>query len=117
MVTAKARFISKLLRRKYGVIGIVASRYVSAGYGVKFNIRSGEILFDIIALKGNEKLALKVFSWNIVLKTEDINRIINAAKSIGAKPVVILYGKGPKLSDELISKLDELEIGIRRIRN
>jgi len=116
MATAKARFISKLFKKRYGVIGIVAGRYVSAGYGVKFNIRSGEIVFDIIALKENEKLAIKVYNGKATLKIDDVNKIVNAAKNINAKPVIILYGKGPKVSDELINKLDEIEISIRRIR-
>jgi len=116
MVTAKARFISKLFRERYGVIGVVAGRYVSAGYGVKFNIRSGEVVFDIVALKENEKLAIKVYNGRVVLEIEDVNKIIDAAKNVNAKPVIILYGRGPKVSDELINKLDEIEISIRRIR-
>jgi len=116
MVTAKARFISKLFRERYGVIGIAAGRYISAGYGVKFNIRSGEVVFDIVALKENEKLAIKVYNGKVILEIEDVNKIIDAAKNINAKPVIILYGRGPKVSDELINKLDEIEISIRRIR-
>ncbi len=116
MVTAKARFISKLLKERYGVVGTVAGRYVSAGYGVEFNIKSGGVVFDIVALKGNEKLAIKIYNGKIVLGVEDIDKIINAAKNINAKPVIILYGRGPRITDELINKLDEMEINIRRIR-
>jgi len=116
VVTAKARFISRLLREKYGVVGVVAGRYIGAGYGVKFNIRSGDVLFDIVALKGGEKLAVKVFNGNIVLKTEDVERVIGAARSMGAKPVIILYGRGPRISSDLLEKLDDLEVVVRRIR-
>ncbi len=115
MVTAKAKFISRRLREKYGVVGKVAERYISAGYSVTFNVKCNDVLFDFIAKKG-EKIGVKIYNGKIKVGLEDIEKISRAAEKLGVKPVIVLYGSGPSVSEEALDKADELNISIKRIR-
>ncbi len=116
MVTAKAKFISKKLAQKYGVIGKVASRYVAAGYSVNILSEQSNSFFDIIAIKSGEKYAIKVFTNAKEIGYEELKKIVDEATKIGAKPIAVLYGSGPRISEDALSKLDELHIKIKRVR-
>ncbi len=112
MVTAREKFVWKKLREKYGLVGEVAGRYVAAGYGVKLGIKSGETLFDIVAQRKNEKLAIKIVYEKKPITYSDLEKIEKDAKAINAKPVLVLYGKGPWIPREELEKLDDSELTI-----
>jgi len=82
MSLAKIRFVQKALIEKYGNVGIVASRYLEAGFSVRVNHPTH----------------------------------LGSAKLVRAKPILVLYGNGPKLSDELFRFCKERGVKIRRIR-
>lgn len=116
MVTAREKFVWKKLREKYGVIGEVAGRYIAAGYGVSVNVKVGDVLFDIIASKKGEKLAIKVFYGARIVKSGEVEALVKAAENINGKPVIILYGSGPKVSEDALEKIREHGVGLKRIR-
>ncbi len=116
MVTARERFVWKKLREKYGVIGEVAGRYVAAGYSVSKDVKVGDLVFDLVASKEGKKLAIKVFYETKTISGDEIEAYAKAAKKINAKPIIVLYGGGPRVSEGALEKIDEFDVGLRRIR-
>ncbi|MCE4599308.1 MAG: hypothetical protein F7C81_03825 [Desulfurococcales archaeon] len=115
MTTAKRIFESKMLSEKYGVLGKVAGRYIKAGYsirGVDLEERS------FIAARRGEKLLVKVI-WN-VNKIDDsmLDELKNKAKTLNAKPLLIVYGAKPRVSAirSIIDSIKAREISFRRIK-
>ncbi len=116
MSLAKIRFVQKALMEKYGSIGIVASRYLEAGFSVRVNhpTRLGPV--HIIASGNGMRLAIEVFSEPRDVPRDVVEKLIEKAKLVRAKPILVLYGNGPKLSDELYRFCREHGIKVRRIR-
>ncbi len=115
MTTAKRIFESKMLSEKYGALGKVAGRYIKAGYsirGVDLEERS------FIAARRGEKLLVKVI-WN-VNKIDDsmLDELKNKAKTLNAKPLLIVYGAKPRVSAirSIIDSIKAREISFRRIK-
>lgn len=116
MVTARERFLWKKLREKYGIVGEVAGRYIAAGYGVTRDVKVGDIRFDLVASKDKQRLAIKIFHETKEITPDIIEAYALAAKRIGSKPVIILYGKGPRISEEALNKAIELDVSLKRIQ-
>ncbi|MCD6487868.1 MAG: hypothetical protein J7K21_01410 [Desulfurococcales archaeon] len=116
MVTARARFIQKKISKKYGIVGKVAGRYIGAGYSVSFNKKVGDLTFDFIASKNRQILAIKIVSNTTLVKPGLVDQVAEAAKKISAKPVIILYGSGPSISEDALKKANEAGISIKRLR-
>ena len=116
MGLAKIRFIQKSLIEKYGILGNVASRYLEAGLNVRIlhPTRHGPI--HIVVNGNNIRLAIEVFAESREVPKEVIERIVEKAKLIKAKPVLILYGDGPKLTNEAFELCRKYGVKVRRIR-
>ncbi len=114
MTTARQIFVSKKLMAKYGVKGRVASRYVRAGYSVTINPPLEGV--DFTASKHGVRYA-GIILWE--KKTYGVE-VVEKAHGIGekyrVKPVIILYGSGPRLSEDTLAAAREKGIIIRRIR-
>ena len=116
MVTARTKFLWRKLRSKYGVVGEVAGRYIAAGYSVRIGVKCGDLVFEIVASKGGQKLAIKVYSGSKTVSLDDIDVVKKASERIGARPVIVLYGRGARLSSDVVEKIDELGVSIKRIK-
>ena len=116
MSLAKIKFTQKLLKEKFGVKGIVAGRYLEAGYHVKVDYEASKGKVDIYAIKENDKFAIKVIEKNTLVTVDEVKDLVEKAKTLNAKPVLILYGLGPKLTDEILRAINELNVKIRRMR-
>ncbi len=116
MSLARIVFLQKKLREKYGVEGYVAGLYLEAGYSVEVGFATGEGRVAVKAVKGGEVLAVDVLTEKKVYGVEAVEAIARKAKSIGAKPVLVLYGSGPRLSKEALEKARELGVRVRRVR-
>ena len=116
MSLAKIRFVQKALIEKYGHIGIVASRYLEAGFSVRVNhpTRFGPI--HIVASGNGMRLAIEVFSEPREVPQDILEKLIEKAKLVRAKPVLVLYGNGPKLGNEIFKFCKEHGIKVRRMR-
>ena len=116
MSLARIRFIQKSLIEKYGILGHVASRYLEAGLSVRVlhPTRYGPI--HIVVNGNNTRLAIEVFAESREVPREVVERIVEKAKLIKAKPVLILYGDGPKLTDEVFDLCRKYGVKVRRIR-
>ncbi|HID80723.1 MAG TPA: hypothetical protein EYP48_03280 [Ignisphaera sp.] len=116
MSLARIRFIQKSLIEKYGVIGIVASRYLEAGLSVRVlhPTRYGPI--HIVVSGNNIRLAIEVFSEAREVPKEVVERVVEKAKLIKARPVLVLYGDGPRLTDEVFELCRKYGVKVRRIR-
>ncbi len=116
MTSARIAYLQKVYREKYGPIGVVASRYLGAGYSVEIMhpTRYGPI--HIIARGNNTIMAIEVIDKPIKVTIDDIQRLSNKAKLINAKPILILYSDGPIISDDVYSFCRENGVRIRRIR-
>ena len=116
MVTAREAFEAKLLKQKYGVIGAVAGRYRTAGYSVEVKSTSEEDAINFIAKKRGERLGVKVVISAGRVGVEVVERLAAKAKEEGLKPILVLYGAGPKVDSKVIEKANELGVSIRRVR-
>lgn len=116
MTTAREAFEAKKLAQKYGVVGRVAGRYRVAGYNVDVLTTDEEADYNFTAYKKGEKLAVKVVHRSGQVPVEVVEKLAGGAKEQGYKPILILYGAGPKLSESVLSRAGELQVSIRRIR-
>jgi len=116
MTTARATYLQKIYREKYGPIGVVAGRYLGAGYSVEIMhpTRYGPI--HIIARGNNTIMAIEVIDKPTKVTIDDVQRLINKAKLVKAKPILVLYSDGPTISDDVYRFCKENGVKIRRIR-
>lgn len=113
LTSAKQKFIINKLLKKGGVLNKVASRYIESGFKVRIQPSIDKI--DIIACKGGEKYGLKVFYQKKVITKKDIEDFLKKCIENSLKPVIVIYGNGPVLSQELL-KEETREFLIKRIR-
>ena len=115
MATARQKYISRVLARKYGLVGRVAGRYVEAGYSVELfhPTRLGPL--HILAHKGNGIIAIEVFNKGLVT-LDAVKSLHEKSKLVKARPVVLLYGNSVGLSSEAESYCRENGVKIRRLR-
>jgi len=116
MTLAEIVFQRKKLEEKYGVEGKVAGLYVEAGYDVRMGFNTGKGRLSFVAKKGGQLLAVDVVVASKTVGRDAVEAIAEKAKTINAKPVLVLYGAGPKLSDEAKAAARELGVEIRRVR-
>ncbi len=116
MTTAREAFEAKKLAQKYGVIGKVAGRYVTAGYSVDVVTTDENAPINFTAVKKGERLAVKVFSKSGHVPVDVVSSLAAKAKESGYKPVLVLYGAGPKVTDELLGKIRDEGVSVRRVR-
>ena len=116
MVTAREAFEAKKLAQKYGVIGKVAGLYRMAGYEVEVKDTSDGAEFNFIARKRRESLIVKVYTKNNHVPLDVVEKLAKAGSEGGYKPILVLYGRGPKVTTELINKAKELNVSLRRVR-
>ena len=116
MTLAEIVFTSKKLAEKYGVGGKVAAKYVAAGYSVKMEFPTAHGTVSFVAKKGSTVLAVDVVDGSRVVDEGVVRAIVEKAKSIRAKPVLVLYGSGPRLSEEAKKAAAELGVSVRRVR-
>ncbi len=116
MSLARIVFMQKKLSKKFGVVGKVAGRYLEAGFSVHIGFETPEGRVDIVAKKEGQVLAIDVVDGAVKIEPETVEVVAKKARSINAKPVLVLYGAGPKLTDEAKAKAKELGVQLRRIR-
>ena len=74
MSLAKIRFTQKILKEKFGVKGIVAGRYLEAGYHVRIDYETSKGKVDVYAVKENNKYAIKVIDKNTNVAIDEVKR-------------------------------------------
>ena len=116
MSLARIVFLQKKLREKYGPRGYVAGLYLEAGYHVVVGFPTAHGEVDVKAVKGGESYAIDVLVDKRVYGPEVVEAIAKKAESIHAKPVLVIYGNGPKLSKEALEKAKELGVRVKRVR-
>lgn len=116
MVTAREAFEAKKLIAKYGVVGRVAARYRTAGYQVKVEKSEPGSDYNFIAWKKGEKLVVAVYTKSGQVPEDAVEMLANAAKEVGGKPILVLYGSGPKTTGSLVEKARNLGVSLRRVR-
>ena len=111
MTTPRRIHLARTLEEKYGVIGKVASRYVTAGLHVTMMhpTRYGPVHFVV---QGNGlKLAVDVVTGGDFLTAAELLK--KKAELLRAKPVLVLYGD---LKAD-VKKLAETGVNVRRVRD
>ena len=116
MTLAEIVFQQKKLEQKYGVEGKVAGRYVEAGFHVRMNVNTKHGRVSFVAIKGGEKLAVDVVSGKKVVGREELEAIKRKAESLGARPVLVLYGSGVVLGDDAKEFVRENNVAVKRVR-
>jgi len=113
---AKIRYLQKVLANKYGVKGKAAGIYVEAGYRVNIDFPTKKGIIHIYAIKGSDRVVAEVLWESKKIGTDTVESLAEKAKILNARPVLIIYGEGPILTEEAKSKAEELGILIKRIR-
>lgn len=116
MTTAREAFEAKKLAQKYGVVGKVAGRYREAGYQVDVDTIDEDAPYNFTAYKKGEKLAVKVVYKSGPVEDSVVEKLAGDAGEKGYKPILVLYGAGPKVSESVLSKAKELGVSIKRVR-
>ncbi|ABM81038.1 hypothetical protein [Hyperthermus butylicus] len=116
MTLAEIVFTKKKLAEKYGVEGKVAGRYVEAGYSVKMKFPTPKGTVSFVAKKESTILAVDVIYGSVNVGRSMVETIAEKARSINAKPILVLYGSGPVLLDDAKTAARELGVEIRRVR-
>lgn len=116
MVTAREAFEAKKLAARYGVVGKVAALYRTAGYQVEVERAEPGADYNFVAWRRGEKLVVAVYSRAGQVPEEALDRLANAARERGGRPVLVLYGAGPKSTGALVGKARELGVSLRRVR-
>ena len=113
MATARQAYLASKLVEKYGVFGCVASRYVTAGYSARMlhPTRYGPV--HIIAKKHGIVLAIDVVTEN--LTSEVAKKLLEKAKLLRARPVLVVYGKGVAVPGDVILFCRENGIKLKRV--
>jgi hypothetical protein len=117
MATAKARYLQKVFEEKYGVIGKVAGKYLEAGYSIEFMhpTRYGKV--HILARKEGKILAIEVIDKSGNVDENVVKTFLEKAKLLKAKPILVLYSDGPKITENLYKFCIDNGIKIRRIKS
>jgi len=116
LTLAEIVFTKKKLERRYGVEGYVAGRYVEAGYSVTMRFKTPGGVVSFVAKRSGELLAVDVVNGTIEVGREMVEAIAEKAASIRAKPVLALYGSGPRVTEEALGAAREKGVTIRRFR-
>ncbi|NPA04784.1 MAG: hypothetical protein GXO09_01635 [Crenarchaeota archaeon] len=116
MTTAREAFVAKKLRQRYGVVGSVAGLYVRAGYSVRVGVQTKAGVADVFAVKEGVKLAIKVLTESKPYGRDVVELAKKIAGELGAKPVIVLYGAGPRLTEEAVKAAEEAGVSVRRVR-
>ena len=116
MATHRELYEARMLATRYGPIGKVAGSYRTAGYEVEvIGVEEG-LPVNFIATKTGERLAVKVYLKSGQVPLSVIEELKREASNSNCRPVLVLYGRGPRLTKEIIEKAKEMEVAIRRVR-
>ena len=88
---------------------------MEAGFNVRMSVKTSIGELDILAIKGDMKLAIDVILSRPPTEME-LEQVAKKAKELNAKPVLLLYGVKGGLSDRITSKAKELGVLLKRIR-
>lgn len=91
MATYRQAYLAKLLESKFGTIGKVAGRYVTAGLHVTLRLPTRLGPVDIFAQGAGQKLAIEVLEKSEGAR-EKAEKLVKKAELLKAKPVLVLYG-------------------------
>lgn len=116
MTTAREAFEAKKLAEKYGVIGKVAGRYREAGYQVEVVAADEDSAYNFTAERRGERLAVKVAVKPGPVPVEVLEKLAGQAGEHGYKPMLVLYGSGPRLVKATATRAAELKVSVRRAR-
>jgi len=113
MVTPRQAYLASKLVEKYGVIGRVASRYLTAGYSVRIlhPTRYGPV--HVVALKHGTTLAIDIATGSV--SVEIAKNILEKSKLLRAKPILVIYGRSVVVPEDVKTFCDENGIKLRRI--
>lgn len=114
MTSAKRLFLMRKLREKYSVKGRVASRYIAAGFSVTINPPLTGV--DFTATKHGFRYAGIILWEKKTYNTDVVEKAHSIGEKYRVKPLIILYGSGPRITREAVEKARELGVIIRRIR-
>jgi len=116
MTLARVIYVGRRLRRKYGVIGIVAGRYLEAGYSVELGHRTSKGPIDILARKEGTVLAISVVKSPARITSRLVEETAEKARLLRAKPIIVLYGRGFKITEEIRGQAEKLGVHLKRVR-
>ncbi|NOZ89507.1 MAG: hypothetical protein GXO15_06250 [Crenarchaeota archaeon] len=116
MSLARIVFEKRKLEKRYGVEGRVAGHYVEAGYTVAMRFPTPEGTLSFTARKEGTVLAVDVVYGSVKVTADTVKKLARKAAAIKAKPVLVLYGSGPVLTEDALAAAREEGVSIKRIR-
>ena len=116
MATAREMFDARMLASKYGPVGRVAAGYRTAGFQVKVLDKTGEEPVSFIAWKKGARFAVRVVIKSESVSANTVKALIEEAKKNDARPVLVLYGRGPKIEKDALEEAKSQGVKVRRFR-
>ena len=117
MATPREAYEARLLASRYGPIGKVAGNYRMAGFQVKVISGSEDAPINFIAWKkGEERLGVKVRIKSGPIDKSEVEALKAEAEKNNVKPILILYGRGPRISRELAEEARKMGVSLKRVR-
>ncbi|ABL78355.1 hypothetical protein [Thermofilum pendens] len=116
MTTARAIYRGRLLEKRYGVLGKVARRYLEAGLSVELlhPTRHGPI--HVIARGNKQVLAIEVADKPGKVGADRVKLLLEKAKLVKAKPVLVLYSEGAFLDEEARKLCEENKVKVKVVK-
>lgn len=115
MTTARLRYLQAALKKRYGLLGKVASLYMGAGLHVRVNHPTRHGPVHILATGGGQKLAVEVYSSSTPASTSLVELVARKAELLRAKPVLVLYGSATVIPQAL-ELAKKLNVKIKHVR-
>lgn len=116
MATAREIYEAKLLANRYGPVGKVAGNYRTAGFQVKVLSAEEEAPLNFLAWKKGERYAVKVVVRSGPIDPSILEKLKEEAEKNSARPVLVAYGRGPKVTRQLIEAAKSAGVSLRRFR-
>lgn len=115
MTTARLRFLQAALKRRYGVLGNVASLYAGAGLHVRVNHPTRHGPVHVLAQGAGQKLAVEVYSSSAPAGPSVVEALVSKAQLLRAKPVLVLYGDAG-ITPEALELAKKQGVRVKRVR-
>ena len=116
MGIARVRYLMDVFRRRYGVVGRVGGMYLAAGFSVEFMHPTKYGPIHVVAKGRGRVFAIEVVEDPSKETIEDVKTFVEKAKSVRAKPILILYATNAKLPTEVYKFCIENGVKVRIIR-
>lgn len=116
MATSRQLKLARIYEEKHGVLGAVAARYVTAGRSVEFNHPTRHGPVHLLVRGCGETLVVEVHAGSSRVTSDVVQRLVEKAKLLRGRPVLVLYSKSAEPSPEALELCRVHGVKVKRVR-